>query len=440
MINLDIASKVYGWMDYEELVWLATQAQTRQRIVEIGSYAGRSTRALADNTPGHVVAVDTWEGSAEHEIDLNGKPAGFLYDAFLSNVGDLVDCGKIEPLHMTSMQAAKKMRGEGRQFDMVFIDASHLYGDVRADIESWLQLLVPGGLICGHDYSRYSGLDQAVRETFPNFKVMPYPGSIWYAGDVAGGRTIPYGPRRLKKALYTLNVGMKFSPEICKLTYPLMRRFADKCGATFQVITERKCPWMPITYEKLQIFQLAQEMGNDWNIYFDSDALIHPDTFDPTEHLEKDTVMHNGRDMAGNRWKYDNYFRRDGRHIGSGNWFTVASDWCVDLWRPPDDITLEQALDNISPTAHERASGITPDHLIDDYLLSRNIAKYGLKFRGFLDLQKQRGRDGDEYFWHHYTVPIPEKLKMMQEVLARWGLRVNEEAKIATDVPQTMSQ
>lgn len=227
----------------------------------------------------------------------------------------------------------------------------------------------------------------------------------------------------MKKVLFTLNVD-NYAPEITELTYPLLKEFADKCQADFHVITERCWPWMPVTFEKLQIFRLCQEMKTDWNIFFDSDTLVHPDTFDPTEHLSKDTVLHNGRDMAGNRWKYDAYFRRDGRHIGSGNWFTVASDWCVDLWRPPDDLTLEQMLDNIQPTVFERNHGITREHLIDDYALSRNIAKYGLKFRSYIDILESLNITHDEYFWHQYTIPVEEKVKGMKETLSRWGLAI----------------
>lgn len=223
----------------------------------------------------------------------------------------------------------------------------------------------------------------------------------------------------MRKTLYTLNID-NYAPEICALTYPLLKHFAAKCGADFQVITERRFPEMPVTFEKLQIFERGRE--NDWNIYFDSDALVHPDTFDPTEHLSWDTVMHNGRDMAGNRFRYDDYFRRDGRHIGSGNWFTVGSRWCLDLWRPPEDLTLAEMIARIQPTAGEVRAGISPDHLIDDFILSRNIARYGLKYVTYMGLSKKLERESDEYFWHHYTVPIPEKLRLMREVLHRWGL------------------
>lgn len=248
----------------------------------------------------------------------------------------------------------------------------------------------------------------------------------------------------MKKVIYTVAVD-GYSPEICALTHPLIHHYAHKIGAEFCVINGRRWPDLPPVYEKLQIHYLAQELQADWNIYIDSDALIHPDMFDVTNHIHKDTVMHNGCDMAGNRWRYDKYFMRDGRHIGSGNWFAVASDWCIDLWRPPDDISYEECLDNIFPTAFEQAptmkikvkndkgeeveqtvdkAVITREHLIDDYILSRNIAKYGLKFLTVRDLQAKLGCPHDVFLWHQYVLTVEDKIKDMKKTLKNWGLQI----------------
>jgi hypothetical protein len=226
----------------------------------------------------------------------------------------------------------------------------------------------------------------------------------------------------LRKTVFTLDID-NYAPEIKALTYPLLHRYAEKIDAEFVVINKRKFPkHLPPVYEKLQIYTLGKKMGNDWNIYFDGDALVHPDMFDVTDHLPKDTVLHNGLDMAGNRWKYDEYFRRDGRHIGSCNWFTAASDWCLDLWHPLEDLTFEQAVENIQPLIIESNSGVVREHLIDDYVLSRNIARYGLKFIACKDLQVKIGRDKDVYFFHEYLIPVEEKIVLLSQQIEFWGL------------------
>lgn len=224
----------------------------------------------------------------------------------------------------------------------------------------------------------------------------------------------------MKKTLFTLNID-NYCPEITAFTYPLLKRYAEKIDAEFYVIKERKFPDFPVTYEKLQIHKLGKEMKNDWNLYIDSDALVHPDFFDPTEHFTKDFVLHNGSDFAPNRWKIDNVFRKDGRWIGSCNWFTIASDWCLDLWHPLEDITLQQALDNIYPTVPEQRTVITKEHLIDDYVLSRNIAKYGFHFSSLCQLLTKVDPKG-EYLWHEYCFTIPDKIAIMKEVIKKWGL------------------
>ena len=86
---------------------------------------------------------------------------------------------------------------------------------------------------------------------------------------------------------------------------------------------------------------------------------------------------------------------------------------------------FEQAVQNIQPTQNERMCGVTADHLIDDYTMSRNIAKYGLRFTTFFGIMQDLKHTG-EYFWHQYLVPVDEKVKQINEVLIRWGLKKPE--------------
>jgi len=174
---------------------------------------------------------------------------------------------------------------------------------------------------------------------------------------------------------------------------------------------------------------LSKEHKNDWNIYIDADALVHPDFPDVTTVVNKDTVLFHAKDFSTQRFRADEYVLRDGRHIGEGNWFSVSSDWCRDVWHPLDDITFEEACENIFPTVHETNTVIKRNHLIDDYLVSRNIARYGLKHALMQDIWPKFGKAplicdarGLPLLWHEYTVPIEKKEVSMKQTLKMWGV------------------
>lgn len=175
MPNIENALKIEGWMDELELAWLAEQATTHNRIVEIGSWLGRSTRALADNAAGPVLAVDTWNGSDEqvHKDFLQDKSADWLYEQFVQNMSGANV--RVTPFRGTSLDAAQFFKSF--RFDMIFIDASHDYENVNVDIRAWLPLLDTGGIICGHDYGDWPGVTRAVDEAFAVHSVYR---SIWY--------------------------------------------------------------------------------------------------------------------------------------------------------------------------------------------------------------------------------------------------------------------
>lgn len=181
-MNIDRALTITGWMTKDELLWLAGQASVRHDIIEIGSWRGRSTRALADNTPGKVTAVDGFVGSPFDTPngmwpDMAAQIAhpDFIYGEFIKNTGHLPN---VRTLRMLSLEGAARLQHE--RFDMIFIDAGHDYEHVVQDILAWRPLLAPGGLFSGHDYfPGCPGVMQAVNELIPNAK--RGAGSIWYS-------------------------------------------------------------------------------------------------------------------------------------------------------------------------------------------------------------------------------------------------------------------
>lgn len=229
-----------------------------------------------------------------------------------------------------------------------------------------------------------------------------------------------------KRTIYTLNLGGTYAPEITRLTYPFMKLYAEKIDAEFYMITERKFPEWPAGVEKLQVFDLARERGDEWAYFFDSDVLIHPDLFPIDAHVLKDTVVHNACDVASHRWKYDRYFQRDGRHISSCNWFAMMSEWCIDMYHPPDDITYAEALARIRPVSSESRAGMAPGHLCDDFLVSRNIAKYGLHFTTVMNICEKLNVS-HACFFHEYNTSDEDKAKHMKARLTDWKLMAEED-------------
>lgn len=172
-VNIGKALSIGGWMNAGELLHLALLAQKCESIVEVGSWMGRSTRALADNTKGTVRAVDTWNGSEEHLSCgiLDGKPKGWLFDEFLKNTADAIN---LSPFQMMSSEAARTFGADGLSFDLIFLDASHDYENVKSDIEAWIPLLKEGGILAGHDYDpQFPGVIRAVNELVHGFRLIP---------------------------------------------------------------------------------------------------------------------------------------------------------------------------------------------------------------------------------------------------------------------------
>lgn len=173
-MDITKALLIEGWMNLPELLWLAERAQQSNIIIEFGCYHGRSTRALADNTPGKVYAVDPWDGKY---LLNDGRPASFntaCYDNFASNLDSHIKSGKVIPIknHSWAFKSPEKA-------DFIFIDGDHRYEAVLDDIKHALKLLkMPGGILAGHDYGRedWPGVKKAVDDFFPAVDVVS---TIW---------------------------------------------------------------------------------------------------------------------------------------------------------------------------------------------------------------------------------------------------------------------
>lgn len=166
-----------------------------------------------------------------------------------------------------------------------------------------------------------------------------------------------------------------YLPKLCKLTLPTIEAWAEKIDARVNYITRRRWPDWPLLTEKLQVWY--DGMDNDWNILLDADILVHPDAPDmlgtlvPPDHVAAKDAFH-----AHTQMRTDTYFQRDGRDIGLSGCFVITSRWCHDLWRPiTEEMTKEEVCKAI---LQERKC-------VDEYCISRNMARYGLKLTAPVD-------------------------------------------------------
>ncbi len=171
-----------GFTSELELAWLEEQALKHYAIVEIGCWIGRSTSALSA-TSGFVLCVDDWAGKGAGflptDITLDGFkkfPSGGR-EHFAKNMANKM--GKVIPLQMRSQEAAELFPIPC--FDMVFIDGDHQYKSVYLDILRWEELLLDGGLLCGHNYEDCWKNDvvRAVDELVPDRSLVSGT-TIWY--------------------------------------------------------------------------------------------------------------------------------------------------------------------------------------------------------------------------------------------------------------------
>jgi protein-L-isoaspartate O-methyltransferase len=128
---------VDGWLTEAEGKQLFELAKGKH-VLEIGSYCGRSTICLAQNAL-DVVSIDPHDGRG------TGAPRNTL-DTFRTN------------LYRYAIDNVRSSDGTDLSieptFDLVFIDGSHEFKDVKNDIERSMALLKDDGLIVFHDYHR----------------------------------------------------------------------------------------------------------------------------------------------------------------------------------------------------------------------------------------------------------------------------------------------
>lgn len=175
--------EVQGWSE-DIIAWysaIVPNMPAAACVVELGVYHGRSTLFMAEslwaagNHDARVYAVDTWGRNGPTKWNWTSSD----YDTFVGHLNATGDAGLlVDVCPFDSGEFAEKFADS--QCDLVFLDASHEYEDVRRDIQAWLPKVKPGGMLAGHDYGGdHPGVVRAVDEAMIGRTVGHFH-SVWW--------------------------------------------------------------------------------------------------------------------------------------------------------------------------------------------------------------------------------------------------------------------
>ena len=163
------ADAVEGWLTREQGRRLFDRARglgPGARVVEIGSFRGRSTIVLAQaaSDDAEVVAIDPHGGGdrGPGEIAPDAARGDADHAAFTANLAAAGVADRVRHVRKLSADALGDVDGE---VDLLFVDGAHRFGPARADIVHWGDRVRDGGTMLVHDAFSSVGVTLALLST-----------------------------------------------------------------------------------------------------------------------------------------------------------------------------------------------------------------------------------------------------------------------------------
>lgn len=188
---------VEGWLSDDQagrLYRCAGELRPPARIVEIGSFRGRSAIVLALGAPEgvRVTAIDPHAGSDRGPREIEGYAAEATADnrAFHANLTRAGLEEVVEHVRLPSLQALAAVDGP---VALLYVDGAHRYRPAREDIARWGERVSAGGTLLVHDAWSAVGVTLALIRLLAfggRFRYVGRTGSLAeYRREEAGGRT-----------------------------------------------------------------------------------------------------------------------------------------------------------------------------------------------------------------------------------------------------------
>lgn len=122
-------------------------------LAEIGCWkAYFATDIMELPNIGKLFCVDLWKKIEGYSDPLNDDDHEANYREAQHNLRGHLLGGRVKLIRGASLEVALNTR-EIPPLDAVYLDASHMYDDILADLRAWEKRLKPGAVIMGHDYT-----------------------------------------------------------------------------------------------------------------------------------------------------------------------------------------------------------------------------------------------------------------------------------------------